>query len=208
MADLNTYDLRHHPGHAAAIGSIVAAWNAVEYELCALYTFMLRAPPWQARLTFYSLYNNKARIDMCRALIDTKMHDHKMKASLRDMLGRVNIAAGKRNKYAHNPWLIDWDTHEPAKSPVYLVEEWNELSPHGKYRAVKVEELTTVHGLMRKTVMELTGFVQGYGLKFPLIVQPGDVLGPSLYKFAAQPARRPQPSAPRRSGRAKLLPLP
>lgn len=184
MSEFHLYDLRHHPKYAEKVGNIAAAWNAVEQELCSLFTFVTSASPWQARRAFYAVTGSYARIQLIKSTVSAPRHDSKWQQRLMDKLELANKASEMRNKYVHKPYGIDWsDPVGAAETQVFMIENIGREFPLGQKRAIQLDELEKAHGYMRKTVVELTILTSEYSKEFPLTVPSYDLGEPVPYKF-------------------------
>jgi len=132
--DAVPYNLGLHTNYATSLGWVIASWNMIEYYLFGLFTVILHSPPQRAQAAFYSLVNNKARIDMMRAVSADPTIPEKYRTRIQSALDNANEAARARNKYAHYLWTTDgneiWAT-ELLDTPVFDGQkqkiQWKEM---------------------------------------------------------------------------------
>lgn len=155
-------DLADHPDYAAALGRVAATSSQVEQKLCVIAGFLLQAPPWHAHTAFYAIANNKARIDMVKALATHMLGDAAFRPALTALLDKARRLAEKRNRYIHARWAESLD-----KKHVYLLENPG-LPSAAEYRRVKLSELQATAAETSALTKDLGEFAGDYSAAFPI----------------------------------------
>jgi hypothetical protein len=162
--DVNlNYNLEDHPEYARLIGQIAATWGIIEWQMCALFAALLRAPPWQAQTAFYALSNNKARRDLVRSLNNKLAGNTETRKKITDVLKRIAAAAEKRNPYMHGLWSIEGDK-------VYIHNAIGNQYPRGSKQLVKAKDLESVLKFLDSTARATSKFTYEYSVNRPLPV--------------------------------------
>ena len=154
------YDLSKHPAYARTVGQIFALWAMVEFRFCALFTTLLRSPPWLGQAAFYSIYNSKARADMTRALASRLSKTNPDRQRLLDLIGDIENGPVARHGYAHKPWLLH-------KGKVYQMDE---IAPHladAKKHHVSLTQLRADLRELKSLEKKVNDFVADYSARNP-----------------------------------------
>lgn len=144
-----------HTQHAIAIGQMLAAATALEFQLCNLFAWMLHCPPLHAAAAFYALQTNKARTDMLRELLP-HLHSEGERSAVIEILEKARASFAIRNKYSHALW-------QRAGERLYITDNLETHYPHGTKRVVKLEtilsevlEVKTCVSDVSESIMRLT----------------------------------------------------
>lgn len=180
------YDLSAHPDYARTVGEIAATWTLVEHALFGVFSVLSRAVPQRAQAAYYALVNNKARIDMLRAIAKDKTLMKPARDMVAMLLEQASIGASMRNAYVHKPWLI-------KDGNVYIAEQMALVYPHGARRRVHLQELIDARDHITLVLKEANAFAEWYSTHFPLMIEAHDV-HPTLRKKQQRQRRRPSPT--------------
>lgn len=186
----NVSFLDEFPEFAVLVGRIAATSAGTEHYLCVIAGFLLRSPPWHAHAAFYAIANNKARIDMVRALASHMLGAIEFFERLNNLLDEASKLARIRNTYIHALWRSSSD-----KKKIFLVE--NVASPSGStHRRVTIAELEAVLIRTKKLIDGLRSFAGDYSKKYPVVVPPLEESVPDTLreKFGLQPRDQSQDS--------------
>jgi hypothetical protein len=95
--------------HATLIGSIVIAYNEVQYLVFVLFVAFSGMPFEQARSVFFALKSDRSQRDITLAAGETALADHPaLWDRFKRSVNQINELAGERNAAVHTMWAIDW----------------------------------------------------------------------------------------------------
>jgi hypothetical protein len=143
-------DLDNAPDIAAELGSMCAAWAAIEFRLFAIYVLVTHFPTSLARATFYSHYNARNRINLLNAAAGMVLGTIPERQELDALLGKIGKTAKIRNKYIHDPWGA-WKKKPDAVFQMRL----GGAGQTGKGSPVQKHELTSLIKQMHEQHLEL-----------------------------------------------------
>jgi len=178
--------LDEHPEFARLIGQLAATSSWTEHYLCLIAGFLLRSPPWHTRTAFYAVVNNKARIDMVRALATHMLGANEFAERLNKLLDDAGRLASRRNSYIHGLWETSKDGAD-----LFIVE--NVGSPSGSTpRKVRTDELEDILEKTKALLAAMSVFTGDYSEKFPLQIPPPEQSVPDALrrKFGLLPPDR------------------
>lgn len=160
----NYYALASHQEHAAALGSLVAAWSCVEGALSNVMSAVLRSTPWQGQAAYYALASFNARIGVLSALSDTMAMDleGKFRTRLVKLIEDVRALSLKRNDYVHDRWVIGADG-----KGVYQVRNEGNLTQM-QPQQIRVQELREASAKLMNMTAELQKFAADYSSVYPM----------------------------------------
>jgi hypothetical protein len=94
------------PEHAAALGTLAAAFAELEHSLVMAFQFLTGTPYYKAEIVMFALSNHRARYDIIKSLGETIALDD-VKQDFLALIKDMPSLATKRNKYFHSTWIRD-----------------------------------------------------------------------------------------------------
>ena len=95
--------------HAQLIGSVVIAYNKVQWVISVLFVALSGMPAEEARDIFFTLKSDRLQRDITLAAGKTALAGHPaLWERFETTLEKVNELAGERNAAVHTMWAIDW----------------------------------------------------------------------------------------------------
>ena len=123
---------------AGLLTQIIVGWPHFEDQMVSVFKRLLGLPPANfdgARLVFYSLVNQKIRIDVMRRLLERGWHNRDHSEEYDAIINEFAKLNELRNKYVHGLW---W-THD--NGDVHLQIDSSAFFSHAEYRKVTSKEL-------------------------------------------------------------------
>jgi hypothetical protein len=95
--------------HATLIGSVVIAYNRVQWLLAVLFVAFSDMPPEQAQDAFFGTKSDKTQRDMALAAGTTALAEHpSLLERFKAAIEKIDELAGERHAAVHTMWAIDW----------------------------------------------------------------------------------------------------
>lgn len=180
-SNVELYDLSDHPKFAKTVGELFAVWTVIEYRLSHLYSLLLRSPPWIASAAYFAVVNNRARLDMLRAIIARMQPTNPDRKPLLELIEAIKDAPAARHGYAHKPWLR-------YQGNVYQMDEDAPQLDQCKKHRVKLNQIKDDVVGLRKLDARLVHAITDYSIRHPMQITATEDDLPWLRKF---PIRNP-----------------
>jgi hypothetical protein len=95
--------------HAQLIGSVVIAYNKVQWVIFVLFVALSGMPAEEARDIFFALKSDRLQRDITLAAGKTALAEHPaLWERFETILENINELAGERNAAVDTMWAIDW----------------------------------------------------------------------------------------------------
>ena len=95
--------------HAQLIGSVVIAYNRVQWLISVLFVAFSGMPDEQAQDVFFAVKSDGVQRDIALAAGKTALAKHPaLWEGFRTVIAEINDLAGERNAAVHTMWAVDW----------------------------------------------------------------------------------------------------
>src|SRR5271170_590692 len=134
--------LKNAPKIAEQVGQLSVAWAALEFRIFALFILFSGMSVPLARAIFYSQRTTRGRIEIVLAAAPIVLRRRRGKGTTADLktlkkiCGGINVLAGDRNKYIHDPWA---GYSETGRRTFQFRLDGKEV--HGEYVPVSTTEI-------------------------------------------------------------------
>lgn len=127
-----------------AVGLLFAVWANIETRLIALVSRLVNVDRKNARIIFFSLTTNRAKMNLVRALCQANLKGERLKAALK-LVDRFKAPTRLRNELAHSEYSLDPATY--FYKGTYSLDMERETVPIDKlkpFNAARMNEITNV----------------------------------------------------------------